>query len=246
MEDFEKIKEISLEEAKAILPKNLAYLTMKNGDIVIINGLDHHKFDQREKDYEDWFEEQSKMSKMKTGPKNLQASLIKIQEDSEENERNSILQDRNINKNNNIQYNLNSNIYKNEPPLKNNYSLVKSNNFNIQPRQLFYYNNNSNLLYNNQNYQRINDNNYYTGINYVNAPINRYPSQNYNIEEIKNYNNFKKYRSNVNQGNIVNNMLRQNNPIMRNYNFQMIKNVGKKGINKYIRYNNHNYMEVKE
>ena len=60
MEDFEKIKEVTLEEAQKILPKNIAYMTMKNGEIIIVNGLDHDKFDKRERDFEEWTEEQSK------------------------------------------------------------------------------------------------------------------------------------------------------------------------------------------
>ena len=245
MEDFEKIKEISLKEAQEILPKNIAYLTMKNGDIVIVNGLDHNKFDKREKDYEDWFEEQSKQSKLKSAVKNLQTSLMKIQEDTEENERNSILQDKYINKSNNIQFNNNANNNEAQLPLKNNYSFAKNNNFNIQSLPIQKYNNNNNILYNQQNFQRRNDNSYYTGINYGNYSNNRLARENYYIDDIQNYNHLKN-RSNTNQDYIINNILRPNIPFISDFNIQIRNNAGKKGINKYIRYNNHSYMEVKQ
>ena len=54
--DFEKIKEISLKEAQEILPNNIAYLTMKDGEVIVVNGLDHEKFDKREKEYDEWVE----------------------------------------------------------------------------------------------------------------------------------------------------------------------------------------------
>ena len=245
MEDFEKIKEISLKEAQEILPKNIAYLTMKNGDIVIVNGLDHNKFDKREKDYEDWFEEQSKQSKLKSAVKNLQTSLMKIQEDTEENERNSILQDKIINKTNNIQFNNNVNNNEAQLLLKNNYSFAKNNNFNIQSLPIQKYNNNNYLLYNQQNYQRRNDNTYSTGINYGNYSNNRWAREKYYIDDIQNYNHLKN-RSNTNQGYIINNILRPNTPFINDFYIQMRNITGKKGINKYIRYNNHSYMEVKQ
>ena len=88
MEDFEKIKEITLEEAQKILPKNIAYLTMNDGEVIIVNGLDHNKFDKKEKEYEDWVEEQSKKN---MGMTNIENGLIKIQEDTEENENSNFL-----------------------------------------------------------------------------------------------------------------------------------------------------------
>ena len=62
MEDFEQIKEISLKDAKKILPQNIAYLTLKTGEVIIVNGLDHDKFDKKEKDYEDFIEDQSRIN----------------------------------------------------------------------------------------------------------------------------------------------------------------------------------------
>ena len=81
--DFEKIKEISLEEAKKILSKDIAYITMKDGEVLVVNGLDHNKFDKKEKENENLIEEQDKM--------NVDSNLHLIQEDAEENERNSKL-----------------------------------------------------------------------------------------------------------------------------------------------------------
>ena len=120
MEDFEKIKEISLKEAQEILPKNIAYLTMNDGEVIIVNGLDHNKFDKREKEYEDWVEDQSRT---RTDLKNFNTPLMKIQEDTEENERNSNLinQEKNY-KNNNIQMNLEQKYYQDEIPMTQNFS----------------------------------------------------------------------------------------------------------------------------
>ena len=86
MEDFEKIKEISLEEAQKILPQNIAYLTMNDGEVIVVNGLDHAKFDKKEKQYDEWVEEQNKVNQ---GMKNYEAPLNRISEATEENERNS-------------------------------------------------------------------------------------------------------------------------------------------------------------
>ena len=48
--DFGQIKEITLEEAQKILSKDIAYITMKDGEVLVVNGLDHDKFDKREKE----------------------------------------------------------------------------------------------------------------------------------------------------------------------------------------------------
>ena len=104
MEDFEKIKEITFEEAEKILPEQIAYLTMKDGEVVIVNGLDHKKFDKKEKEYEDWVEEQSKS---KTGINNFEPKLMKIMEDTEENERSSYLINKEQNLYGNNIYNIN-------------------------------------------------------------------------------------------------------------------------------------------
>ena len=61
MEDFEKVKEITSEEEKKILPENIPYMTMDYGEIIIVNGLDHNKYNERKKEYESFIEEQSKI-----------------------------------------------------------------------------------------------------------------------------------------------------------------------------------------
>jgi len=93
--DFGQIKEITLEEAKQILSKDIAYITMKDGEVLVVNGLDHDKFDKREKEGDNFnininnnMEEQNKIN------------IIK--EDLEENERNSKLYNQNQK---NIQFN---------------------------------------------------------------------------------------------------------------------------------------------
>ena len=75
---MEQIKEITLEEAEKILSKDIAYITMKDGEVIIVNGLDHDKFNKKLKEYE---------SNNYTEEQNLQL----IKEDTEENERNSKL-----------------------------------------------------------------------------------------------------------------------------------------------------------
>ena len=80
---MEQIKEITLEQAKKILAKDIAYITMKDGEVLIVNGLDHDKFDKKEKENENYMEEPNKI--------NTEDNLHLIQEDTEENERNSKL-----------------------------------------------------------------------------------------------------------------------------------------------------------
>ena len=173
MEDFEQIKEISLKDAKKILPQNIAYLTLKTGEVIIVNGLDHDKFDKKEKDYEDFIEDQSRI---KTNIEiNIETPLQKIQEDTEENERNSNLCNQknsfpNINyNNNNIQnpfFNNNRIIYpsniaygnQQQQMMKNNIGLQRHNyigksNYNNNNRKIFISDgSNRYVRYNNHNY----------------------------------------------------------------------------------------------
>ena len=131
MEDFEKIKEITLEEAEKILPEQIAYLTMKDGEIIIVNGLDHKKFDKKEKEYEDWIEEQSKS---KFGINNFEHKLMKIMEDTEENERSINL----INRGQNIYKNKN-NIFNNNVKNKININ-IKNNQEQFPKRKVYSFN----------------------------------------------------------------------------------------------------------
>ena len=50
MEHYEKINSISLNEAKNLLSKDLAYLTLKNGEILVVDGLDNSKIRVYERD----------------------------------------------------------------------------------------------------------------------------------------------------------------------------------------------------
>ena len=99
MEDFEQIKEITLDEARKLLPENIAYITMKDGEVIVINGLDHEKFDKKEKS------------------NNINNNLHLIKESTEENERNSKLSNNSLNykyiqRNNNTRYpKFNNNFY---------------------------------------------------------------------------------------------------------------------------------------
>ena len=86
---MEQIKEITLEQAKKILAKDIAYITMKDGEVLIVNGLDHDKFDKKEKENENYMEEPNKI--------NTEDNLHLIQEDTEENERNSKLSNQQYN-----------------------------------------------------------------------------------------------------------------------------------------------------
>ena len=238
--DFEKIKEISLKEAQEILPNNIAYLTMNDGQVIIVNGLDHEKFDKREKEYDEWIKEQSRTQ---TGLKNLDMPLMKIQEDTEENERNSNLinQGKNLYKNNNIQVNLEKKYYQEPIPMRENYQIPKNNFQNIRPMQ----NPNNNFLpYNNNGYQRK--------IYSFPVDVNNGNMNNMNMPEENNYirvmenDSYLRFRPNINSGYIANRTLRPNIPLTQGSYYQRRDNMNKNGVNKYVRYNNHSYVEIKD
>ena len=236
MEDFEKIKEITLKEAKEILPQDIAYLTMNDGEIIIVNGLDHNKFNQREKEYESYIEE---LSKYKSASRNIENPLQKIQEDTEENERNSNLlnQEKNLN-NNNIKINLNQRYYNDNlnnnikreiapfPSQNENNSFYRINN---QYNNHYIPNNNlQNQYYNNPNNQIKYINQYPRPINYGNTynrgnPIGLNQVQNdysqYYIKKPNNIQYTQRVRPNTNR---------------------------KREFDHYVCYNNHSYLEVKQ
>ena len=141
MEDFAQIKKISPEEAKKILPKDIAYLTMKNGEIIVVNGLNHEKFDKKQKEfnnnYDDYdnYDIKYKEKQNKNNINNINNNLFLFKEDTEENERNSNL----FNQQNNPSYN---NISQNNHNKNYNY-IIKRNNVDK-------YNN-----YNNHSYTEI-------------------------------------------------------------------------------------------
>ena len=257
MEDFEKIKEISSKEAKKILPENIAYMTMDDGEIIIVNGLDHNKYDQREKEYESFVEEQSKI---KSGTKNLESDLQKIQEDTEENERNSNLLNQlsNLNNYNKIKMDLNQKYNQEVSDNINNieispfpnqmdinlYNKIKSpNNLNQSPvidnDKLNNINNMETSSFpdqlDNNSYNRINN-----PINFNQNPYignNNYPYFN-NLNQVQYLNRFPPQRLMIydNRSNLL-------MPLKQN---QYYYREGLREYDKYIRYNNHNFVEIKQ
>ena len=257
MEDFEKIKEISSEEAKKILPENIAYMTMDDGEIIIVNGLDHNKYDQREKEYESFVEEQSKF---KSGAKNLESDLQQIKEDTEENERNSNLLNplNNLNNYNKIKMDLNQKYY--QEVLDN----INNSETSPFPNQMDI--NSYNKIYspNNFNQSPIIDNDKPNNIN--NMETSSFPAQmvNNSYNRINNQINFNQspnidnnnypYFNNLNQVYYLNQFLpqrlivqanRNNFPMPLNQN-QYYYREGLREYDKYIRYNNHNFVEIKQ
>ena len=96
--DFGQIKEITLEEAQKIFSKDIAYITMKDGEVLVVNGLDHDKFDKREKENDNY---NLNINTYNTNNNNYieeQNKINIIQEDLEENERNSKLYNQNLKK----------------------------------------------------------------------------------------------------------------------------------------------------
>ena len=234
MEDFEKIREVTLEEAQKILPKNIAYLTMKDGEVIVVNGLDHDKFDKKEKEYEEWTEEQYKLN---TPIKNFDTKLMKIQEDAPENERDSNLLNKegNLRNQNNIQINLNKKCYE---PFKNNPLFMNNNNripYQIKDNQI---NINHSLNKHHFDYRR-NINQFPLCNNYRNTPIIKDPREDYFIN--LDPNQVSQYRANPSY--ITYDKFK---PKTIDNDNQAKNNMQKKGINKYVRYSNHNYVEIKE
>jgi len=237
MEYFEKIKEISRKEAKDIPPQNVAYITMEDGEILIVNGLDHKKFNQREKEYESYMEE---MSKPTVSINNIEAPLQKIQEDTEENERNSTLfnQKQNLKtNNNNAKYQLNLPLY-------------YQNNLNSRQRSPF-----QNQI-NYYSFNKTNDNNQYK---YQYIPISKNIYKNYSNSNQINYTNklSPKMKLTTAQNNKENYFINSNNnrkkysdlswsysrcsPDMKAYSV----NRTKRRLDKNARYNNHSFVEIK-
>ena len=236
MEDFEKIKEISLEEAEKILPENIAYLTMKDGEVIIVNGLDHKQFDKKEKEYEDWIEEQSKS---KIGANNFEPKLMKILEDTEENELNSNL----MNKEQNLYKN---NIYNNN--IKNQTNInIKNGQQQIQKRKVYSFNENNYKNYenveNSNSIPNLNNNNFPFKNNYRKEQIMDMEREYYDSRTMQNQNYFQ-YRSNPNTY-YGYTKIKPNTHLSKDNNFLLKDKFQQKGIIKYIRYNNHSYVEIK-
>ena len=246
MEDFGKIKEISLEEAKKILPKDIAYLTMNDGEIIIVNGLDHMKFDQREKDYEDWMEKQTK-SKFSTNIN--ENGLLKIPENSEEYEKNSnhLNKQSKLYEEKNIQNNCNQNYDQNSiPQQKNNNdcSSVK----NQQYQNGINSNNNNYLLYkSNGMNNRINNINFQNGSNNMNSQMMNIPQKNYFINSNynpNNNNNYVRYKP-VPRNMSYERLFKPYTPLIKRLHIQTWNIERKIENDKYISYNNHTYFERK-
>ena len=240
MEDFEKIKEISLKEAQEILPKNIAYLTMNDGEIIIVNGLDHEKFNKKEKEYDDWLEEQSRT---RTGLKILDTPLMKIQEVTEENGKNSNLidQENNLYKNNDIQANLEQKYYQEPIQMREKYSFPKSNIQKMRPMEIP---NNNFLIYNNNINQRKNYS-FPVDINYGNMNMMNIPQED-NYIRVMEKDSYLRFRPNINSKYPSNNSFRQNIPLNEESYHQRSDIKNKKGVNKYVRYYNHSYVEIKD
>ena len=253
MEDFEKIKEITLEEAEKILPEKIAYLTMKDGEVIIVNGLDHKKFDKREKEYEDWIEEQSKS---KIGNNNCETKLMKILEDTEENERSSILKNKEKNLYNNYIYNNNIKNQTNINIKNKQEQILKRKEFSFSQNNYDNYENLENLntipnlnninysLYNNIKNQRNKYRRFPLENNYLNEQSIDMPKEYYESRKIQNQKYFK-FRPNPNQCYFGYKIIKPNTPLSRDCNYLIRDNFQKKGITKYIRYNNHSYVEIK-
>jgi len=251
MEDFEKIKEISSEEAKNILPENIAYMSMDDGEIIIVNGLDHDKYDQKEKEYESFIEDQSKF---KSGAKNLESDLQKIQEDTEENERNSNLLNpmNNLNNYNKIKMNLNQkycqevsdNINNIEiSPFPNQMDINSFNNFIQSPIIDNHRSNNINNMETSPFPDQI-DNNLYNKINNQ-MIINQSPYiVNNNFPHINNLNQVQ-YLNRFPPQRLMMQVNRSNYPMPFNQN-QYYYREGLREYDKYIRYNNHSFVEIKQ
>ena len=254
MEDFEKIKEITLEEAEKILPEQIAYLTMKDGEVVIVNGLDHKKFDKKEKEYEDWVEEQSKS---KTGINNFEPKLMKIMEDTEENERSSNLinKEQNLCGNNiyniNFKYQANINKKNNQEKISKrkvlSYYQDNYNNYENfeKPKSIPNINNINYSLYNNINDQRNNYNRFPLENNYrYDQMMDDIPRGYYHSRIMQNQNYFQN-RPELNYNYLRNIKIKPNTSLSNDGNYLIKDNCQKKGIIKYIRYNNHSYVEIK-
>ena len=87
MERKERMKVLNSEELKKIDPKNIAYLTLIGGEVIVVNGLNHSEYNKKEKEYL----KHSLKNKNKNVKKTIvmtSSNLKKIQESSEENERN--------------------------------------------------------------------------------------------------------------------------------------------------------------
>ena len=96
--DFGQIKEITLAEAQKILSKDIAYITMKDGEVLVVNGLDHDKFDKREKENDNYNLNINTNNNTNNNFIEEQNKINTIHEDLEENERNSKLYNQNMKK----------------------------------------------------------------------------------------------------------------------------------------------------
>ena len=145
MERYEKINSISLNEAKNLLSKDLAYLTLKNGEIVVVDGLDNPKFDKKERKYENWSQSQnmsmhniSNISNERRIPY-VQKKIIKenrninVRNDNRLNTKNKLYVEDNIklinNSSNKNYHNFNKNISQINKPVKTKKSFNKVNHF---------------------------------------------------------------------------------------------------------------------
>ena len=237
MEYFEKIKEISRKEAKDIPPENVAYITTKDGEILIVNGLDHNKYDQREKEYESYMEE---MSKPTISINNIETPLQKIQEDTEENERNSILfnQRQNFIKINNNNTKLALPVYN-----QNNLNNKQKSPFQYQINYNSFNKTNDNNQYKYQ-YVPINKNiyKYYSNSNQINYTNQLSPQIKYNKSQINKENYFINSNFNKNKYSQMSWSHSKYSPDLKAYSIER----NKRRLDKNARYNNHSFVEIKQ
>ena len=145
MEHYKKINSISLNEAKNLLSKDLAYLTLKNGDIVVVDGLDNSEFDKKKRKCENWSQSQNMSMHNISNTSNerripyVQKNIIKVnrninvRNDNRLNIKNKLDVDDNIklinNSSNKNYHNFNKNISQINKPIKTNKSFNKGSHF---------------------------------------------------------------------------------------------------------------------
>ena len=129
MEHYEKINSISLNEAKNLLSKDLAYLTLKNGEILVVDGLDNSKYDKNKRKYEKWSQSQNISVHNISNTSNGRRAPYEPKKITKEN--------RNINVRNDNRLNIKNNLYvKDKIKLINNNSNMNYHNFNKNNSQI--------------------------------------------------------------------------------------------------------------
>lgn len=201
MEKYEKINSISLNEAKNLLSKDLAYLTLKNGEIVAVKGVDNSKFDKKKRGYENWNQSQniaihnisniSNERKFPYEPKKIikEKKNMNVRNSKQLNLKNKLNVKNNIkyqnNNQNNNYYNYTKNKSQMNKPIKTNKTFNKGNHF-FSPNT-YSFNNCSFYESNNEEHHlgtRLRHNNI---VNNFENNITPYNLKNQNGQSLKNY-----------------------------------------------------------